>query len=105
MPQNKDLDKIYYLFQDSNCKHWFRDNADMLYLATYLVENGIGIKEKCHQKENMMRLFSEEKVRYIVEEMLCETFGLCNATLGEKQLNRLEELYEYYGTEFDNIGE
>lgn len=47
MPQNKDLDKIYYLFQDSNCKHWFRDNADMLYLATYLIENGIGIKEKC----------------------------------------------------------
>lgn len=52
-----------------------------------------------------MRLFGEEKVKCIVEEMLSETFGFCDVTLGPKQLDKLEELYNYYGTEFENIGE
>ena len=33
-------EKIYYMFQDGECKHWFRDNADMLQLAEYLDKKG-----------------------------------------------------------------
>ena len=33
-------ERIYYMFQDADCKHWFRDNADMLWLAEYLDKNG-----------------------------------------------------------------
>ncbi|MBO5714989.1 MAG: hypothetical protein J6S23_01185 [Clostridia bacterium] len=34
------VEKIYYMFQDEECKHWFRDNADMLELAKYLDKKG-----------------------------------------------------------------
>ena len=36
----KNAERIYYMFQDSECKHWFRDNADMLQLAEYLDKKG-----------------------------------------------------------------
>lgn len=36
----KNVERIYCMFQDSECKHWFRDNADMLQLAEYLDKKG-----------------------------------------------------------------
>lgn len=38
---NKITEQLIDLFQSSKCKHWFLDNADMLWLANYLVENNI----------------------------------------------------------------
>ena len=34
------VEKFIDLFQSSKCKHWFLDNADMMWLANYLVDNG-----------------------------------------------------------------
>lgn len=39
-----DTYKLIDLFQSSECKHWFRDNADMMELANYLVENGTTVQ-------------------------------------------------------------
>jgi hypothetical protein len=48
--RNHNVDKIYYLFQDCDCKHWFRDNADMLQLAEYLDKKGCLVKTPPTQK-------------------------------------------------------
>ena len=34
------IERIYYMLQENDCGHWFRDNADTLKLAEYLDKNG-----------------------------------------------------------------
>lgn len=38
-----DRERLIYLFQDINCKHYFLDNKDMADLADYLLENGVEV--------------------------------------------------------------
>ena len=34
------IERIYYMLQENDCGHWFRDNADTLKLAEYLDKKG-----------------------------------------------------------------
>ena len=34
------IERIYYMLQENDCGHWFRDNADALKLAEYLDKMG-----------------------------------------------------------------
>lgn len=38
--REENIEKIYYMLQENDCNHWFRDNADMLRLAEYLAKKG-----------------------------------------------------------------
>jgi hypothetical protein len=42
------VEKLIDLFQSSRCKHWFRDNADMLELAQYLNNENVEIVKIGH---------------------------------------------------------
>ena len=45
--QNKsEVDKLIELFQDTEHKHWLRDNADMKEFAEYLVSRGVHVKRR-----------------------------------------------------------
>lgn len=35
------VERIYYMLQENDCNHWFRDNADTLRLAEYLDKRGM----------------------------------------------------------------
>lgn len=48
--RNSNVEQIYYLFQDCDCNHWFRDNADMLQLAKYLDKKGCFVRNTTHTK-------------------------------------------------------
>lgn len=39
----RDRLRLVELFQDTKCKHWFIDNADMIDLVDYLIENGVQV--------------------------------------------------------------
>ena len=34
------VERLYYMLQENDCNHWFRDNADTLSLAEYLDKKG-----------------------------------------------------------------
>ena len=56
------VERIYYMLQENDCNHWFRDNADMLRLAEYLDKKGViapqskvGEKIYIHQFDNKLK--------------------------------------------------
>lgn len=58
-------EKLIYLFQDINCKHYFLDNKDMADLADYLLENGVVVlPEKVYQTDGV-RIY-ESRVTKVV---------------------------------------
>ena len=55
------IERIYYMLQENDCGHWFRDNADTLRLAEYLDKKGC-IAPPC-EAEQFLRTPQNDEVR------------------------------------------
>ena len=54
--QNKsEVDKLIELFQDTEHKHWLRDNADMKEFAEYLVSRGVHVNVRNNNGQHTKR--------------------------------------------------
>ena len=67
------------MFQDSECKHWFRDNADMLQLAEYLDKKGCFCLPSSTRPRKVVPY---DRIQEKLFEVLSDnTYGLCPAPM------------------------
>ena len=99
----KNAERIYYMFQDSECKHWFRDNADMLQLAEYLDKKGYFCLPHFTQDIDYHKVLKQIKVevaKEIFEEIEKLTYRLLNDadyTMGDIVYDITELKNKYIG--------
>lgn len=63
------------LFQNSDCKHWFRDNADIKEFADYLIASGV-ILPPCKVGDTVYGFFSPRRDIVVVSEEKVTGIGI-----------------------------